>query len=165
MSGGGNAMADRTEQLHVGDEAPDFTLAATGNAEFTLSAQRGKYVVLNFFPAAFSPVCSDQMTSIEAERKRFGDDTVVVGISVDNTWALEAFKAERGIGFPLLSDFYPHGAVAQQYGVLYPNGAAHRAVVGIDKQGVVRYIDDHAPLDVPEFAACTLVLKGEKQCQ
>ena len=151
-------MADQTETLKVGDKAPDFKLKSTGNTEFKLSDQRGKNVVLNFFPAAFSSVCSNQMTSIEAARSRFGDDTMVVGVSVDNTWSLEAFKKERAIDFPLLSDFYPHGAVAQQYGVLYPNGAAHRAVIGIDKEGIVRYIDDHAPLEVPELESCAEAL-------
>jgi len=151
-------MADKTETLNVGDEAPEFKLRSTGNTEFKLSDQRGKNVVLNFFPAAFSGVCSQQMTNIEAEKGRFGDDTVVVGISVYNTWSLEAFKKERGIDFPLLSDFYPHGAVSQQYGLLYPNGASHRAVIGIDKEGIVRYIDDHAPLEVPELESCAIAL-------
>ena len=151
-------MADQTETLKVGDQAPDFKLKSTGNTEFKLSEQRGKNVVLNFFPAAFSGVCSNQMTNIESEKGRFGEDTVVVGISVDNTWSLEAFKKERGINFPLLSDFYPHGAVAQQYGLLYPNGASHRAVIGIDKEGSVRYIDDHAPLEVPELESCAIAL-------
>ena len=151
-------MADKTETLNVGDEAPEFKLRSTGNTEFKLNDQRGKNVVLNFFPAAFSGVCSQQMTNIEAEKGRFGDDTVVVGISVDNTWSLEAFKKERGIDFPLLSDFYPHGAVSQQYGLLYPNGASHRAVIGIDKEGIVRYIDDHAPLEVPELESCAIAL-------
>jgi peroxiredoxin (alkyl hydroperoxide reductase subunit C) len=144
--------------LKVGDPAPDFKLKSTGNTEFNLSEQRGKNVVLNFFPAAFSGVCSNQMTSIEAERKRFGDDTIVVGVSVDNTWSLEAFKKERGVDFPLLSDFYPHGAVSQQYGVFYPNGVSHRAVIGIDKEGTIRYIDDHAVLEVPELESCAVAL-------
>jgi peroxiredoxin (alkyl hydroperoxide reductase subunit C) len=151
-------MGDQTETLKVGDKAPDFKLKSTGNTEFNLSEQRGKNVVLNFFPAAFSGVCSNQMTSIEAERKRFGDDTIVVGVSVDNTWSLEAFKKERGVDFPLLSDFYPHGAVSQQYGVFYPNGVSHRAVIGIDKEGTIRYIDDHAVLEVPELESCAVAL-------
>ncbi len=153
-------MADQTQTLKVGDEAPDFKLKATGNTEFKLSENRGKNVVLNFFPAAFSPVCSNQMTSIEAEKSKFGDDTILVGVSVDGPWAQEAFKRQMGIDFPLLSDFFPHGEVAQKYGLLYPNGAAHRAVIGIDKQGIVRYIDDHAVLEVPELGACAVALKS-----
>jgi len=153
-------MADQTETLKVGDAAPDFSLKGTSKTEFKLSDARGKNVVLNFFPAAFSPVCSNQMTSIQAEKARFGDDTIVFGVSVDNTWTHEAFKRDRGIDFEILSDFFPHGAVAQQYGLLYPNGAAHRAVIGIDKEGIIRYIDDHAPLEVPDLEACAIALNG-----
>lgn len=153
-------MADQTETLRVGDAAPDFSLKGTSKTQFKLSDAGGKNVVLNFFPAAFSPVCANQMTSIQAEKARFGDDTVVFGISVDNTWTHEAFKRDRGIDFEILSDFFPHGEVAQKYGLLYPNGASHRAVIGIDKEGIVRYIDDHAPLEVPELEACALALSG-----
>jgi len=153
-------MADQTETLKVGAPAPDFSLKGTNKTEFKLSDARGKNVVLNFFPAAFSPVCANQMTSIQAEKARFGDDTVVFGVSVDNTWTHEAFKRDRGIDFEILSDFFPHGEVAQKYGILYPNGAAHRAVIGIDKEGIIRYIDDHAPLEVPELEACALALSG-----
>jgi len=153
-------MADQTETLKIGDAAPDFQLKGTGKIEFKLSDKRGKNVVLNFFPAAFSPVCSNQMMNIQSAKAQFGADAVVVGISVDGTWALEAFAKQMETDFPLLSDYYPHGAVAKEYGLLYPNGAAHRAVIGIDKGGVIRYIDDHAPLEVPELEACAVALKG-----
>lgn len=153
-------MADQTETLKVGDPAPDFSLKGTSKTEFKLSDARGKNVVLNFFPAAFSPVCSNQMVSIQEEKEKFGEDTLVYGVSVDNTWTLEAFKRDRGIDFELLSDFFPHGEVAQKYGILYPTGASHRAVIGIEKDGVVRYIDDHAPVEVPELEACALALSS-----
>jgi peroxiredoxin (alkyl hydroperoxide reductase subunit C) len=153
-------MADQTETLKVGDAAPDFTLKGTNKTEFKLSDARGKNVVLNFFPAAFSPVCANQMVSIQDEKAKFGEETVVLGVSVDNTWTLEAFQRDRGIDFELLSDFWPHGEVAQKYGLLYPTGASHRAVIGIDKEGVIRYIDDHAPLEVPELEACAIALSG-----
>jgi len=153
-------MGDTTETLKVGDAAPDFSLKGTSKIEFKLSDAKGKNVVLNFFPAAFSPVCANQMTSVQAEKARFGEGTLVLGVSVDGAWALEAFKRERGIDFELLSDYYPHGEVAKTYGLLYPNGAAHRAVIGIDKAGVIRYIDDHAPLEIPELEACALALGG-----
>jgi peroxiredoxin len=152
-------MGDQTETLKVGDSAPDFSLKGTNKTEFKLSDARGKNVVLNFFPAAFSPVCSNQMVSIQEEKAKFGDETVVLGVSVDNTWALEAFQKDRGIDFELLSDFFPHGEVAKKYGVLYPNGVTHRAVIGIGKDGNIRYIDDHAVLEVPELEACALALK------
>jgi peroxiredoxin len=151
-------MADKTETLKVGDPAPDFELRGTGKTEFKLRENRGKNVVLNFFPAAFSGVCSKQVVNIEENKQIFGGDTIVLGVSVDSTWSLEAFAKQMGVDFPLLSDFYPHGAVAQKYGVFYPTGAAHRAVIGIDKEGIVRYIDDHAPLEVPELESCAIAL-------
>lgn len=151
-------MGDTTRTLKVGDPAPDFTLKGTGKSEFKLSDQRGKNVILAFFPAAFSPVCSNQMPSIQREKVAFGPDTVVAGVSVDNTWTLDAFAKQTGVDFPILSDFYPHGAVSEKYGVLLPNGVSERAVIGIDKQGVVRYIDVHLILEIPELGACAAAL-------
>ncbi len=154
-------MGETTRTLKVGDAAPEFELKGTGGTKFKLSEAKGqKNVVLNFFPAAFSGVCSMQMPRIQSELSLFGEDTAVFGVSVDNTWSLEAFAKQTGAQFPLLADFYPHGAVAEAYGVLLPNGVAERAVIGIDKQGVVRYIDVHAILEVPELGGCALALKG-----
>jgi len=155
-------MGDTTRTLKVGDPAPDFELKGTGKTEFKLSANRGKNVVLNFFVAAFSSVCSNQMARIQQERSLFDSGTVVMGVSVDNTWALDAFARQTGIDFPILSDFYPHGAVAEKYGVLLPNGVCERAVIGIDKDGVVRYIDVHAILEVPELGDCAQALRGKR---
>lgn len=147
-----------TRTLKVGDEAPDFELKDEKRNPFKLSDQRGKNVVLNFFPTAFSRVCSQQMPRIEEQKAMFGDDTAVVGISVDSTTAMDAWKTQMGIDFPLLSDFYPHGAVAEKYGVFLPVGVAERAVIGIDKDGAVRYIDVHPILDVPDLTACAVAL-------
>src|SRR3990172_5871982 len=155
-------MPDQTRTLKVGDPAPDFQLKGTGKTEFKLGDYRGKKnVVLAFFPAAFSPVCSQQMPRIQSQRGQFdASEAVVVGISVDNTWALDAFAQQVGIDFPILSDFYPHGAVAEKYGVLLPNGVCERAVIGIDKDGIVRYIDVHAILEIPELGDCAQALRG-----
>lgn len=153
-------MADQTETLKVGDKAPDFELIDQDRQKFKLSDSRGKNIVLNFFPAAFSGVCTLQMAQIEKEKTEFDDNTLIFGVSVDGPFALKAFQQQTGINFPLLSDFYPHGEVAKSYGLLFPNGAAHRAVIGIDKDGIVRYIDDHAVLEVPELEACVVALKG-----
>ncbi len=154
-------MPDRTRTLKVGDPAPDFQLKGTNKTEFKLSDYRGKKnVVLAFFPAAFSPVCSQQMPRIQAQQSQFdSSDAVVVGVSVDNTWALDAFAQQLGVKFPILSDFYPHGAVAEKYGVLLPNGVAERVVIGIDKQGTVRYIDVHPILEIPDASECLGALR------
>lgn len=155
-------MTDQTKTLKVGDPAPEFTLRGTGNTNFTLSEQRGKNVVLAFFPAAFSPVCSQQMPRIQAEKSSFdSSDAMVVGVSVDNTWALDAFVKQLGVEFPILSDFHPHGAVSEKYGVLHQAGVAERAVIGIDKEGAVRYIDVSPTFtDIPDTQPCLTALKG-----
>ena len=147
---------NETRTLKVGDDAPEFELKDEKRQDFKLADQRGKNVVLNFYPAAFSGVCSQQMPRIEEQKAMFGDDTVVVGISVDGQWAQMAWKSQLGIGFPLLSDFYPHGAVAEKYGVLLPVGVAERAVIGIDKEGKVRYINVNPILEVPDLTPCAI---------
>lgn len=155
-------MPDQTRTLKVGDPAPDFTLRATGNSTFTLTEQRGKNVVLVFFPAAFSGVCSQQMPQVQSHKADFDStDAVVAGISVDGMWAQQAWAQQMGIDFPLLSDFHPHGAVAEKYGVLHQAGVAERAIVGIDKEGVVRYIDVSPKFtEIPDTAPCLAALKG-----
>lgn len=154
-------MGDTTGTLKIGDPAPEFELKGSGGTQFKLSDAKGKNnVVLNFFPAAFSGVCSKQMPQIQKERSMFDEDTLVFGVSTDNVPALDAFAKQMGIDFPLLSDFWPHGVVGEKFGVMYPVGVAQRAVIGIDKEGLVRYIDVHAPLEVPELESCAVALKG-----
>ncbi len=154
-------MPDQTRTLKVGDAAPDFTLKGTGNRSFTLNEHRGKNVVLAFFPAAFSPVCSQQIPRIQAQKAAFdSSDAVVVGISVDNTWALDAFANQTAVDFPILSDFYPHGAVSEKYGVLHQAGVSERAVIGVDRAGTVRYIDvSPAFTDIPDTEPCLTALR------
>ena len=149
-----------TRTLKVGDEAPGFDLKDENRQDFKLREQRGKSVVLNFFPAAFSGICSQQMPRIEEQKALFGDDAVVVGISVDGVSALKAFAEQTNIGFPLLADFYPHGAVAEKYGVFLSVGVSERAVIGIDKEGVVAYINVNPILEVPDLAPCSIALGG-----
>lgn len=145
-------MADEsmseTKTLHVGDEAPDFTLNnATADGAVTLSSFRGaKNVVLAFFPAAFSGTCSAQMPSYEAELERFRSyDTEVIGISMDNRYSLVAWAKQLGLTFPLLADFYPQGKVVDLYGVRLPTGAAERALIVVDKSGKIAWIHVHRP--------------------
>ncbi|MEO8954720.1 MAG: redoxin domain-containing protein [Ktedonobacteraceae bacterium] len=140
-----------TKTLQVGDIAPDFTLKA-GKEEWRLKDFRGKRnVVLAFVPFAFSSVCSAQLPSYEAELDRFKDfDAEIVSISMDSTHALNAWQKSMKTSFPLLSDFYPQGKVVDLYGVRHARGMPERALIVIDKEGVIRYIEVlNAPGDMP----------------
>ena len=137
----------QTSTLKVGDTAPDFTLKDTNRTDVTLSSFRGKQnVVLAFFPYAFSGTCSAQMPSYEAELARFQSyDTQVIGISEDARDSLNAWAKQYGLTFPLLSDFYPQGKVVDLYGVRHMAGMPERALIVIDKAGVIRWIHIHRP--------------------
>lgn len=130
--------------LKPGDLAPDFTLPSTGASDkVTLSDYRGKKsVILLFYPLDFSPVCSGE--TLECARMlpaRGGDGVEVLGISVDSIWAHKAFAAQQGITYPLLADFQPRGAVAQQYGVFLPEkGISARTAFIVGKDGRVKEI-------------------------
>lgn len=145
-----DSKASETKTLKVGDEAPDFTLAAAKGTASTdvvnLSDYRGKQnVVIAFYPFAFTPVWTVQMPAYEADRAKFESyDAQVLGISIDSVPANTAWvKSLGGLNYPILSDFWPHGAVAEKYGVLADKGHAERALFIIDKQGKVAYIDVH----------------------
>jgi mycoredoxin-dependent peroxiredoxin len=133
----------------VGQEAPDFTLVNQRGEKVTLSDLRGRKVVLVFYPFAFSSLCTDELCALRDRSGDFGDDTVLLGISVDTKHALRVFVEQEGLGFDLLSDFWPHGAVAQEYGVFLPErGMATRASFVLDRQGVVRWAVVGGPGDV-----------------
>ena len=137
---------DSQVAVKVGERAPDFTLPATEGTQVSLSDYREKKnVVLSFVPAAWTPVCSSQWPGYNIARNVFDKrDTVLLGITADNIPTLYAWTTDMGtMWFPVLSDFWPHGAVAKKYGVLRSNGTAERALFVIDKVGVVRYIDVH----------------------
>ena len=129
--------------VKVGEEAPDFELRSHRGGTVKLSDFRGrKHVVIAFHPLAFTPVCESQMTAYESESERLdAADAVVLGVSIDAQPAKTAWaKALGSISFDLLSDFYPHGEVAQKYGVFRPSdGISERAIVVVDKTGKVAW--------------------------
>lgn len=131
--------------LTVGQTAPDFTLPSHLEKNVRLSDYRGKNVVLAFFPLAWTPVCSSQIPWYEADKPRFEAlNTQVLAISVDSVPCLKAWlDTFDGVTYPVLSDFWPHGGVAQTYGVLRSDGRAERALFIVDRQGIIRYIDVH----------------------
>lgn len=136
--------------VQVGDEAPDFELPAViGNIKqrVKLSEYRGKQnVVLVFYPADWTPVCSAELPAFNAELEKFeGYHAAVIGISVDSIPSHIAWqKKEIGVlSLPLASDFYPHGATAAKYGILREGepvpGISERAVFVVDKKGKIAY--------------------------
>ncbi len=137
---------DSMPKLKVGDKSPDFKLSAVSGDKVSLSQYLGKKnVVISFVPAAWTPVCSDQWPGYNIAKDIFDkNDAILIGITVDNIPTLYAWTNEMGnLWFPLLSDFWPHGAVAKKYGVLRSNGVSERALFVIDKKGIIRYIDIH----------------------
>ncbi|MGI9538749.1 MAG: redoxin domain-containing protein [Miltoncostaeaceae bacterium] len=131
--------------VEVGQIAPPFTLKAHTGEEVSLADFRGrKNVVLAFFPAAFSGVCTDQFSEIGAAEERYaGEDAQVLGISVDNADSLRAFAESLGLTDTLLlADFHPKAAVATEYGAYFEAaGLNTRASFVIDREGVVRYAE------------------------
>ena len=129
--------------LNVGTPAPDFTLPNQDREAVTLSAQRGHPVVLAFFPAAFSSVCTTEMCTFRDHLAALNQaNAQVYGVSVDTFFTLKAFQTAQGLTFPLLSDF--NKTVIRDYGVFNDDmiglkGIAKRAVFVLDKDGVVRH--------------------------
>jgi glutaredoxin-dependent peroxiredoxin len=127
----------------VGSTAPDFTLTNQDRQPVSLSGQRGKPVVLAFFPAAFSSVCTKELCTFRDSMAKLGQAKAqVYGISVDTFFTLKAFQDHEKLTFPLLSDF--NKEVIRAYGVFNEDmiglkGIAKRAVFVIDKDGVVRH--------------------------
>jgi peroxiredoxin len=134
--------------VEVGSEAPDFTLNDYNKQRVTLSSFRdAKNVLLVFYPFAFSGTCQGELCQLRDELATYEDENVqVLGVSVDSPFALKAWANQEGYQFPLLSDFWPHGAVAQSYGVFNEAvGMALRGTFLIDTAGVVRFAEVNAP--------------------
>ena len=128
--------------VEVGDKAPDFELKDQHGAPVKLSSFAGqKNVVLVFYPLAFSGVCTGEMVAMRDEFPETSrDDVELLTVSVDSGYALRAWDDAEHFGFGLLSDFWPHGGVAKEYGVFEENlGIATRGTFIIDKNGVVRW--------------------------
>ncbi|HEX6966051.1 MAG TPA: redoxin domain-containing protein [Gemmatimonadaceae bacterium] len=141
VHGTGGTDTSPEHALAAGTAAPDFTLHSTPDQSVSLSDFRGHPVILAFYPADWSPVCSDQMAlynEILPEFRRY--DAELMGISVDGVWCHRAFAEARNLHFPLLADFEPKGGVAQAYGVYRPeDGTAGRALFVIDDEGIIRW--------------------------
>lgn len=133
---------DSTLKVQVGSKAPDFTLPSVSGEQVSLSGFKGnKNVVISFVPAAWTPVCSDQWPGYNIVKEIFdNNDAILLGITVDNIPTLHAWTNQMGeLWFPVLSDFWPHGKVAEMFGVLRSSGVTERALFIIDKEGIIRY--------------------------
>ena len=129
-------------ELRVGEPAPDFELRDQHGRTVSLSELRGRSVVLVFYPYAFSSVCTGELADLRDTWPAFDrEDVAVLGISCDPMFSLRAYADAEGLDFPLLSDFWPHGAVASAYGVLDDlRGCARRSTFVVDRDGVLRWL-------------------------
>jgi peroxiredoxin len=152
--------------IEIGQDAPDFSLFDTDKNKVTLSAQKGKNIVLIFFPLAFTGTCTAELCSIRDNYNIYDTlDAQLYGISVDSMFSLAKFKEEQHLNFPLLSDFNKKASTA--YDTIYEHffndmdGVSKRSAFVIDKQGVVRYAEvlENA-LDLPNFDTIQQTLKA-----
>ena len=129
------------EPLRPGVTAPDFDLPSTPDQRLSLQELRGRPVILVFYPADWSPVCSDQLSLYQEVMPEFSKHQAqVLAISVDGAWCHAAYQDHRKLHFPLLSDFEPKGDVARRYGVYdATHGTAGRALFVVDGNGIIRW--------------------------
>lgn len=153
-------------QLGIGDEAPQFSLKASDKSDVSLSDFKGRNVVILFFPAAFTGVCTAELCSIRDSIADYAQlDADVLAISVDLPFTLNKFKEEQGFQFPLLSDF--NKEVSRAYGSIYEEwilgfkGVAKRSAFVVDREGKIRYAEvlENAG-EQPNFEAVKTTLKS-----
>jgi peroxiredoxin len=129
------------EMLPAGAKAPEFSLQSSSGDEIALAELRGKPVILAFYPADWSPVCGDQLALYNEVLPMFITyNAQLLGISVDSRWSHQAYAQDRNLGFPLLADFEPKGAVAKKYGVYdFRAGVSERALFVVDAKGMIHW--------------------------
>lgn len=140
--------------LEVGAPAPDFTLKNQHGRPVTLSGLRDRNVLLVFFPLAFTPICAGELGEIQAHPDVYStSDTVTLAISVGPPPTHKVWAQQSGFTFDLLSDFWPHGAVASAYGVFNAeSGYADRGTFAIDRCGVIRFAECKQPGEMRDAA-------------
>jgi peroxiredoxin len=137
--------------VEAGQPAPEFSLRTYEGERFTREQLLGGTTVLVFYPFAFSPTCTNQLSVYDELREDFAErDTTLYGVSCDAIWSQRAFKVELGIQIEQLSDFEPKGATSRAFGVYHPSGMPERALVLVDAAGIVRWSHKAASLgDLP----------------
>ena len=153
------------KRIDVGDMAPDFTLKDNRVQDVSLSEYRGKKVLLSWHPLAWTAVCAQQMKSLEDNLAEFEKyNTVPLGMSIDSYPSKNAWAKELGIAnVKLLADFWPHGKVAQDYGLfLDDKGFSARANVLIDEAGKVVWVKVYDIPELPDIEEVLKVVRGGK---
>jgi peroxiredoxin len=137
--------------IEPGSPAPDFTLPDQDGNKVSLVDFRGRTVVLVFYPADFSRVCTDQLSVYQEVLPQFEEQgATLLGISVDGAFCHKAFQAHLNATIPLLADFHPKGEVAKAYGVYSDEyGVARRSLVMVGPDGVVTWSYSSPPLEAP----------------
>jgi len=155
-------------KIEKGQQAPAFALHDTDKKEVSLADQKGKNVLLVFFPLAFTSVCTKELCSLRDNIAVYNNaNAAVFGISVDSPQTLAKFKEEQGLNFSLLSDF--NKEASENYGSLYDSfggwmkGVSKRSAFVIDKEGVIQYAEVlENPGELPNFEAIQGILKNLK---
>jgi peroxiredoxin (alkyl hydroperoxide reductase subunit C) len=126
--------------IAAGERVPEFSLARSQGERFTRADLLGRTTVLVFYPFAFSPVCTDQLSVYDQVLDELAErDAVLYGVSCDSVWSQRAFKDRLGLRIEQLSDFEPKGAACRAFDVLHAGGFAQRALVLVGPDGVVRW--------------------------
>lgn len=127
--------------IHIGTQAPNFSLFATPDQKLELEQLKGKKVILAFYPADWSPVCGDQMALYNEMLAIFRKyNAELIGISVDSKWSHLAFSQDRKLHFPLLADFHHKGEISKLYDVYdEETGQCKRALFILDEDGIIQW--------------------------
>jgi peroxiredoxin len=152
-------MEDRPK---VGDRAKDFTLPDQNEEEFTLADFKGKRVLLSFHPAAWTSVCAKQMKALEDNKAAFDQlNTIAVGVSVDTVPSKKAWAESLGIkNTRLLADFWPHGKVAQLYGIFRAkDGISERANIIVDENQKIIFFKVYELGELPNIQEVLEILR------
>jgi mycoredoxin-dependent peroxiredoxin len=158
---GANAI-DAPTGLAVGQVAPDFALKDQHGKKVSLSDFKGKKnVVVVFYPFAFSGICTGELCEIRDNLNAFeSEDVQVLTVSCDHMFTQRAWANAEGYFFPMLSDYWPHGGTAQDYGVFHASGGfSLRGTFLIDREGVIRWALVNRTSERRDFAGYRAALK------
>jgi peroxiredoxin len=153
---------DEKKVVQIGKKLKDFKLKDQNGQDFLLAVCRGKRVLLSFHPLAWTPVCAQQMQSLERNKKALDKfNTVAVGLSIDSVPCKAAWARSLKIkNTRLLSDFWPHGGVAKYLGILRAEGFSERANIIVDEAGKVMFVKVYPIRQLPDMGEILTALKA-----